>query len=45
MVPMMALAVFFCGVDHVYRKLKKLAPQSEEVIEVRELIDAAVIKN
>ena len=28
----------------VYRKLKKLAPQSEEVIEARELIKAAVIK-
>jgi hypothetical protein len=26
----------------VYRKLKKLAPQSEEVIEARELIKAAV---
>ena len=29
----------------IYRKLKKLAPQSEEVIEARELIKAAVIKN
>ena len=28
----------------VYRKLKKLAPQSEETIEARELIKAAVIK-
>jgi len=28
----------------VYKKLKKLAPQSEEVIEARELIKAAVIK-
>ena len=28
----------------VYQKLKKLAPQSEEVIEARELIKAAVIK-
>jgi hypothetical protein len=27
-----------------YQKLKKLAPQSEEVIEARELIKAAVIK-
>ena len=28
----------------VYQKLKKLAPQSDEVIEARELIKAAVIK-
>jgi len=28
----------------VYKKLKRLAPQSEEVIEARELIKAAVIK-
>ena len=28
----------------VYQKLKSLAPQSEEVIEARELIKAAVIK-
>jgi hypothetical protein len=28
----------------IYQKLKKLAPQSEEVIEARELIKAAVIK-
>jgi hypothetical protein len=28
----------------VYQKLKTLAPQSEEVIEARELIKAAVIK-
>ena len=28
-----------------YKKLKKLAPQSEEVIEARELIKAAVNKN
>ena len=28
----------------VYKKLKSLAPQSEEVIEARELIKAAVIK-
>ena len=28
----------------VYQKLKKLAPQSEEVIEARELIKAAVIR-
>jgi hypothetical protein len=32
------------GVAKVYQKLKKLAPQSEEVIEARELIKAAVIK-
>jgi hypothetical protein len=32
------------GAAKVYRKLKKLAPQSEEVIEARELIKAAVIK-
>mgnify|MGYP007004940375 CR=1 FL=1 len=30
--------------DKVYQKLKSLAPQSEEVIEARELIKAAVIK-
>ena len=29
----------------IYQKLKKLAPQSEEVIQARELIKAAVIKN
>jgi hypothetical protein len=28
----------------VYRRLKKLAPQSEEVIQARELIKAAVIR-
>ena len=28
----------------VYKKLKKLAPQSDELIEARELIRAAVIK-
>jgi hypothetical protein len=28
----------------IYQKLKKLAPQSEEVIEAHELIKAAVIK-
>ena len=28
----------------VYQKLKKLAPQSDELIEARELIRAAVIK-
>jgi len=28
----------------VYRKLKALAPQSDELIEARELIKAAVIK-
>jgi hypothetical protein len=28
----------------IYQKLKKLAPQSEEVIQARELIKAAVIK-
>jgi hypothetical protein len=28
----------------VYQKLKKFAPQSEEVIQARELIKAAVIK-
>jgi hypothetical protein len=28
----------------VYQKLKKLAPQSDEVIEARELIKAAVIQ-
>jgi hypothetical protein len=32
------------GAGQVYRKLKKLAPQSEEVIQARELIKAAVIK-
>ena len=32
------------GAGKVYRKLKKLAPQSEETIEARELIKAAVIK-
>jgi hypothetical protein len=35
------------GVAKVYqklKKLKKLAPQSEETIEARELIKAAVIK-
>ena len=32
------------GAAKVFRKLKKLAPQSEEVIEARELIRAAVIK-
>ncbi|MDC0157277.1 PA14 domain-containing protein [Verrucomicrobia bacterium] len=32
------------GAGQVYRKLKELAPQSEEVIEARELIKAAVIK-
>jgi hypothetical protein len=32
------------GVAKVYQKLKKLAPQSEEVIEARELIKEAVIK-
>jgi hypothetical protein len=32
------------GAGQVYRRLKKLAPQSEEVIEARELIKAAVIK-
>jgi hypothetical protein len=31
------------GAGQVYQKLKKLAPQSEEVIEARELIKAAVI--
>ena len=28
----------------IYQKLKKLAPQSEETIEARELIKAAVIR-
>ena len=28
----------------IYQKLKKLAPQSEETIAARELINAAVIK-
>jgi hypothetical protein len=32
------------GAGQVYRKLKKLAPQSEETIQARELIKAAVIK-
>jgi tetratricopeptide (TPR) repeat protein len=32
------------GAGKVYQKLKKLAPQSEEVIQARELIKAAVIK-
>ena len=32
------------GAGEVYRKLKRLAPQSEETIEARELIKAAVIK-
>jgi len=32
------------GAGQVYQKLKKLAPQSEETIEARELIKAAVIK-
>jgi len=32
------------GAGKVYRRLKKLAPQSDEVIEARELIKAAVIK-
>jgi len=32
------------GAGQVYRKLKELAPQSEETIEARELIKAAVIK-
>ena len=32
------------GAGKVYRKLKALAPQSEEVVEARELIKAAVIK-
>lgn len=32
------------GAGKIYQKLKKLAPQSEEVIEARELIKAAVIK-
>jgi hypothetical protein len=32
------------GAGQVYRKLKALAPQSEETIEARELIKAAVIK-
>jgi WD40 repeat protein len=32
------------GAGEVYRKLKKLAPQSEETIAARELIKAAVIK-
>ena len=32
------------GAGQVYQRLKKLAPQSEEVIEARELIKAAVIK-
>ncbi len=32
------------GAGNIYQKLKKLAPQSEEVIEARELIKAAVIK-
>jgi len=32
------------GAGKVYQKLKKLAPQSEETIEARELIKAAVIK-
>ena len=32
------------GAGKVYRKLKELAPQSEETIEARELIKAAVIK-
>jgi hypothetical protein len=29
----------------IYQKLKQLSPQSDEVIEARELIKAAVIKN
>jgi hypothetical protein len=32
------------GAGQIYRKLKKLAPQSDEVIEARELIKAAVIQ-
>jgi len=32
------------GAGQVYRKLKKLAPQSDETIQARELIKAAVIK-
>ena len=32
------------GAGQVYRKLKKLAPQSDEVLEARELIKAAVIR-
>jgi len=32
------------GAGKVFRKLKKLAPQSEETIQARELIKAAVIK-
>ena len=32
------------GVGKVYHRLKKLAPQSDEVIEARELIKAAVIR-
>jgi hypothetical protein len=32
------------GAGQVYRRLKKLAPQSDEVIQARELIKAAVIK-
>ena len=32
------------GAGQVYRKLKELAPQSEETIQARELIKAAVIK-
>ena len=34
----------FTVAGQVYQKLKKLAPQSEEAIEARELIKAAVIK-
>ncbi len=34
----------FKGAGQVYRKLKKLAPQSDETIEARELIKAAVIR-
>ena len=32
------------GAGQVYRKLKKLAPQSDETIQARELIRAAVVK-
>jgi hypothetical protein len=32
------------GAGKVYKRLKKLAPQSEEAIQARELIKAAVIK-
>jgi hypothetical protein len=32
------------GAGKAYQKLKKLAPQSDEAIEAREMISAAVIK-